>query len=45
MTHRIAMLHSVMREWINYFALGAMKSRMEKIDEHLRTLRKVIWKQ
>lgn len=46
MTDRIAMLNSVMRGWINYFAIGAMKSRMEKIDEHLRTmLRKVIWKQ
>ena len=46
MTRRIAMLNSVTRGWINYFAIGAMKSRMEKIDAHLRTmLRKVIWKQ
>ena len=46
MTDRIAMLNSVTRGWINYFSIGAMKGRMEKIDEHLRTmLRKVIWKQ
>lgn len=46
MSDRIAMLNSVTRGWINYFAIGAMKGRMEKIDEHLRTmLRKVIWKQ
>lgn len=46
MTARIAMLNSVTRGWINYFAIGAMKGKMEKIDAHLRTmLRKVIWKQ
>ena len=46
MSDRIAMLNSVTRGWINYFAIGAMKGRMEKIDEHMRTmLRKVIWKQ
>lgn len=46
MTDRIALLNSVTRGWINYFAIGAMKGKMEKIDEHLRTmLRKVIWKQ
>ena len=46
MTDRITMLNSVTRGWINYFAIGAMKGKMEKTDEHLRTmLRKVIWKQ
>lgn len=46
MTDRIAMLNPVTRGWISYFAIGVMKSKMEKIDEHLRTmLRKVIWKQ
>lgn len=46
LTDRIAMLNSVIRGWINYFSIGAMKSRIEKIDAHLRTmLRKVIWKQ
>ena len=46
MTDRITKLNSVTRGWINYFSIGAMKGRMDKIDEHLRTmLRKVIWKQ
>lgn len=46
MTERIAKLNSVTRGWMNYFSIGAMKGKMEKIDEHLRTmLRKVIWKQ
>lgn len=46
MTERIHMLNSVTRGWINYFSIGVMKGKMEKIDEHLRTmLRKVIWKQ
>ena len=46
MTDRIAMLNYVTRGWINYFSIGAMKGKLEKIDEHLRTmLRKVIWKQ
>ena len=45
MTDRIAKLNSVARGWINYFSIGAMKGKMEKVDEHLRTvLRKVIWK-
>ena len=46
LTDRIAKLNSVTRGWINYFSIGAMKGKMEKIDEHLRTMfRKVIWKQ
>ena len=46
LTDRIAKLNSVTRGWINYFSIGAMKGKMEKIDEHLRTmLSKVIWKQ
>ncbi|WP_165157579.1 group II intron reverse transcriptase/maturase [Parabacteroides sp. ZJ-118] len=46
LSDRIAKLNSVTRGWINYFAIGAMKGKMEKIDEHLRTMiRKVIWKQ
>lgn len=46
MTDRMSMLNSVIRGWINYFSIGAMKGKMEKVDEHLRTmLRKVIWKQ
>lgn len=43
---RLQLLNWTIRGWINYFAIGSMKNKMEKIDEHLRTmLRKVIWKQ
>ena len=46
MTDRITKLNSVIRGWINYFSIGSMKMKMEKVDEYLRTmLRKVIWKQ
>ena len=43
---RIAKINQVTRGWINYYALGSMKSAMEKMDAHLRTrLRMIIWKQ
>ena len=46
MDDRLQLLNQTIRGWINYFAIGSMKNKMEKIDEHLRTmLRKVIWKQ
>lgn len=46
MSERIDNLNFVIRGWINYFSLADMKAKMEKIDEHLRTmLRAVIWKQ
>ena len=46
MTERITRLNYVARGRINYFSISFMKLKMEKIDEHLRTmLRKVIWKQ
>lgn len=46
MDERLQLLNWTIRGWINYFAIGSMKNKMEKIDEHLRTmLRKVIWKQ
>lgn len=46
MSERIQLLNWTIRGWINYFSISAMKGKMEKIDEHLRTmLRKVIWKQ
>ena len=34
------------RGWINYFRIGSMKNKLHKIDEHLRTMiRVIIWKQ
>lgn len=46
MCERIDKLNFVIRGWINYFSLSDMKTKMERIDEHLRTmLRVVIWKQ
>ena len=43
---KIKRVNSVVRGWINYFALGSMKTEMTRIDEHLRTrLRVIIWKQ
>lgn len=46
LAYRIKKLNEVIRGWINYFALGSMKKCIRKIDEHLRTmLRIVIWKQ
>ena len=45
-TGKIERLNQVIRGWINYYALGSMKTAMTKIDEHLRTrLRVIIWKQ
>ena len=43
---RIQKINWVIRGWINYFALGSMKTVMNDIDAHLRTrLRVIIWKQ
>jgi group II intron reverse transcriptase/maturase len=43
---RIEKINQVTRGWINYYALGSMKSNMAEIDAHLRTrLRMIIWKQ
>lgn len=43
---RVQRLNWVIRGWINYFALGSMKTVMQDIDAHLRTrLRVIIWKQ
>ncbi|MCM1217590.1 MAG: hypothetical protein NC548_24125 [Lachnospiraceae bacterium] len=43
---RIQKLNWAIRGWINYFALGSVKTAMTDIDAHLRTrLRVIIWKQ
>ena len=43
---RIAKINQVTRGWINYYALGSMKTAMAEMDAHLRTrLRMIIWKQ
>lgn len=43
---KIAKINQVSRGWINYYALGSMKTAMAEIDAHLRTrLRVIIWKQ
>lgn len=45
-TSKIAKINQVIRGWINYYALGSMKTAMTEIDAHLRTrLRIIIWKQ
>ena len=45
-TSKIARINQVTRGWINYYALGAMKTAMTEIDAHLRTrLSIIIWKQ
>lgn len=46
MDDRILKLNQVIRGWVNYFRMGKMKKRLEKVDSHLRTrMRIVIWKQ
>ena len=46
LTYRIKKINEVTRGWINYFRIGSMKNKLYKIDEHLRTMiRVIIWKQ
>lgn len=46
LTYRIKKINEISRGWINYFRIGSMKSKLQVIDEHLRTMiRIVIWKQ
>ena len=46
LTYRIKKINEVTRGWINYFRIGSMKNKLHKIDEHLRTMiRVIIWKQ
>ena len=43
---KIKRINQVTRGWINYYALGSMKTVMAEVDAHLRTrLRMNIWKQ
>ena len=45
-TSKIEKINQVTRGWINYYALGSMKTAMTEIDAHLRTrLRVIVWKQ
>ena len=46
MVYRIKKINEVTRGWINYFRKGSMKTKLQSIDEHLRTqIRVIIWKQ
>ena len=46
LTYRIKKIKEVTRGWVNYFRIGSMKAKLQRIDEHLRTmLRVIIWKQ
>lgn len=46
LTYRINKINQLTRGWINYFAIADMKNQMKTIDEHLRTMmRIIIWKQ
>lgn len=46
LTYRIKKINEVTRGWVNYFRIGSMKAKLHQIDEHLRTMiRIVIWKQ
>ena len=44
--YRIGKINEVSRGWINYFAIGDMKSALRGIESHLmRMLRVLVWKQ
>jgi len=46
MEKRIRELNPVIRGWVNYFAICAMKTKVKEIDAHLRTMIRIIyWKQ
>ena len=43
---RIKQINYLVRGWVNYFRIANMKTRIQEIDEHLRTrIRVIIWKQ
>lgn len=44
--NRIKQINYLVRGWVNYFKIANMKSKIQEIDEHLRTrIRVIIWKQ
>ncbi len=46
LTYRIKKINEVTRGWINYFRIGSMRNKIQRIDEHLRRMmRIIIWKQ
>ena len=46
LAYRIERINAVTRGWINYFRIGNMRSKLEKIDPYIRKhLRMIIWKQ
>ena len=46
LSYRIKKINEVTRGWINYFRIGSMKTKLQSIEEHLRTMiRVIIWKQ
>lgn len=46
LTYRIKKINAVTRGWVNYYRIGSMKEKLKRIDEHLRTMiRVIIWKQ
>ncbi len=46
LSKRIEKINYLVRGWVNYFRIANMKSKIEEIDKHLRTMiRVVIWKQ
>ena len=46
LTYRIKKINEVTRGWVNYFRIGSMKAKLQRMDEHLRTMiRVIIWKQ
>ena len=46
LTHRIKKINEVTRGWINYFRIGSMKQKLERIDGQMRVrMIAIIWKQ
>jgi group II intron reverse transcriptase/maturase len=46
LTYRIKKINEVSRGWINYFRIGSMKAKLQRIDEQMRVrVIIIIWKQ